>query len=623
MLGRTSSCLFPETKLPSTLLVVYAIAVFVLAANLLANELVSPIGLSTVCQATGTASRCLNEANVWVNLHKSLTSIAVTDNHVWGIDHRGVLWYLPDSHNPASWTRICPEVMQISAGHNLVCQINRSRHLLCAVSPDLVTKKLRWIDTGPTTFKQIAVSAGKQLWGVDRDGRLFQIADYARFSSTSIFVASGVEQVAVDGRGLICRHDLNQDVYCSSWSAPAAAANSAGEHILPWVKLPGGLHLQTIAAADGQVWGVSAGGDLWQLPDYTNRSTWLKIAPGSVSDNLAASAIPSRFSKSDFAANEVAVLLFMGQSNAVGYNTLPPRFIPQSLPNVWGVRNDGWNFLPGNKNGTVPFTKPIASIGSVEWSPFSLKPDGPDMNLGFNSNAGPGGNAANFAASQWQGLINAGWPLPDLYIIHIAWPSQGVDPTDAITADVPWVKHGINLWQPDLTAAKLPSYALAPFARRIVYLALQRLLATGKIPRIIGMQWNQWEAEAGNANPVTMTNAPGNYARLFKSFYAAVGTRYPIQITKPLAPYYSASVLKQMQKVFNDLAADDPDHISIIDVSRVSKAIFKDGVLGGGDGSVHYNLDTQQWFAKQAIGLCLENGTCGTRITTLPPSAPN
>jgi len=257
MLGRTSSCLFPKTKLPSTLLVVYAIAVFVLAANLLANELVSPIGLSTVCQATGTASGCLNEANVWVNLHKSLTSIAVTDNHVWGIDHRGVLWYLTDSHNPASWTRICPEVMQISAGHNLVCQINRSRHLLCAVSPDLVTKKLRWIDTGPTTFKQIAVSAGKQLWGVDRDGRLFQIADYARFSSTSIFVASGVEQVAVDGRGLICRHDLNQDVYCSSWSAPAAAANSAGEHILPWVKLPGGLHLQTIAAADGQVWGLS------------------------------------------------------------------------------------------------------------------------------------------------------------------------------------------------------------------------------------------------------------------------------------------------------------------------------------------------------------------------------
>jgi hypothetical protein len=313
----------------------------------------------------------------------------------------------------------------------------------------------------------------------------------------------------------------------------------------------------------------------------------------------------------------------MGQSNAVGYNVLPSRFISPSSPNVWGVTNAGWNFLPGNTNGTAAFTGSINSISSVQWTNYALTATGPDMNLGFNTNAGPGGDAANFAAYQWQGLINAGWQLPDLYIVHIAWPSQGVDAADTTTASAAWTTHGVNLWQPGLTATSAPSYALAPFARQITWLALEKILASGKTPRVLGMQWNQWEAEAGNASPVSIADAPTNYSNLMGGFFSAVGGHYPIQFVKPLSTAYGGNVLSQMQGVFAGLASGDPADFSVLDVSQTGSPIFSGGVLGGGDGAVHYNLDTQQWFATQAIGSCLQRASCGARIATLPANAPN
>ncbi len=579
----------------------------------------------TLCRIEGAASFCSDrppdpaDANgyhnlPWVNLHKALASIAVSDNHVWGLDSRGVLWYLPDFNSGKTWAKVAVGVAQVSAGHNLVCQVNKTQHLLCAGNSNRPFRKATWFDSGAANFKQIAVSAGRQLWAVDAGNNLIQIKDYTKLAGSSTVVASGVQQVAVGGRGMVCQVRLDQHVSCANWFAPAATPD-------PWVLIT--APLRNISAADGQIWGTDANGDLWQLPDYTNAATWFRIAHGANGQQIASASVPSQFLPAAFGAHDVAVLLFMGQSNGVGYNTLPARFMSPSSPNVWGVRNDGWNFLAGNKNGTVPFTSPISSITSVQWSNFALTPDGPDMNLGFNSNAGPGGNAANFAAYQWQGLVNAGWPLPDLYIIHIAWPSQGVDAADKITADVPWTKHGINLWQPGLPASLMPSYALAPFARRIVYLALQNLLANGKTPRLIGLQWNQWEAEAGNADPVSIANAPANYRRLFQGLYSAIGAHFPIQIVKPLAPYYSTRVLSEMQAVFAKMANDDPGDFSILDVSKVSQEIFQGGVLGGGDGTVHYNLDTHRWFAEQAIRLCLVNARCGVSITALPAAAPN
>ena len=594
---------------------------------------------TTVCQAQTAASYCTDTlpgtADAggyhdmgWVNLNKVLTAIAVSDDQVWGLDSAQVLWFLPNFKTSTAWLKVSSGVAQISAGHGLICQINANTHLLCSSSPNPAAstpdsngfQSVTWFDSGATNFAQVAVSAGTQIWAIDANANLYQIKDYTHVSTTSTPVASGVKQVAVDGRGTICQVNANAGVYCSDWSAPAATPTS-GYYGLPWVAT--GDQLTHIAVADGQVWGQDSASDLWQLPDYANSTTWFRIAHGTAGTQLAAASPPSQFTPADFASGEVAVLMFMGQSNAVGYNSMPARFVAPATPNVFGIQNAGWNFLAGNTNGTTPFTGAISSIASVQWTNFALTPTGPDMNLGFNSDAGPGGDAANFAAFQWQGLVNAGWNLPNLYIIHIAWPSQGVDPADTTTAAVAWTTHGVNLWQPLLTASQEPSYALAPFARTMMYRGLQNLLASGKVPRVIGLQWNQWEAEAGNPNPVSITDAPANYSELFNAFSTAVGSSFPVQLVKPLSQAYTPAVLATMQSVFANLAAANPATMSIIDVSQVSPTIFSGGVLGGGDGAIHYNLDTHEWFAVQAIGACVTLGNCGTRIPALPASPPN
>jgi hypothetical protein len=387
-------------------------------------------GHSTVCQANGSASYCSDEAPgpadangyhdlTWVNLNKSLASIAVSDNQVWGLDASGVLWFLPNFKSGTSWTMVASGVSQISAGHNLLCQINNNQHVYCSASPNPLLSQpdangfqsISWFDTGATNLRQISVSTGTQFWAVDSSSNLVQIKDYRNLSATSTMVAAGVQQVAVDGRGVVCQVNSDHYVYCSNWSVPASSAQG-GYSSLPWAKTT--TQLVNIAVADGQVVGTDSNGDVWQLPDYTNSSTWYRIAYGGASERLSAASAPSRFVPANFATGEVAVLLFMGQSNSVGYNVLPSRFISPSSPNVWGVTNAGWNFLPGNTNGTTPLSGSIASINSVQWSNYALTATGPDMNLGFNNDAGPGGDAANFAAYQWQGLINAGWQLPRL-----------------------------------------------------------------------------------------------------------------------------------------------------------------------------------------------------------------
>ena len=61
---------------------------------------------TTICQATqtGYGSFCsdqspgrvnagYNSLPAWISLGKPLSSITVSDNHIWGLDSAGTLWY--------------------------------------------------------------------------------------------------------------------------------------------------------------------------------------------------------------------------------------------------------------------------------------------------------------------------------------------------------------------------------------------------------------------------------------------------------------------------------------------------------------------------------------------------
>ncbi|WP_442783308.1 tectonin domain-containing protein [Collimonas fungivorans] len=608
----------------------------------------------TICQAQSGASWCSNQAPgpvnngyhslTWTNLNKNFVEITVANDVVWGIDSNTDLWQLPDFKSGIVWTKVAHGVKKIVSNGNLLCQINADNYIYCSTSltpPSTADANgyhsISWLKTKINTMSTIALGVGNKIWGIDSNQNLYLYNDYSNPVPANTYkVAANVYEIATDG-SVLCQKNVSRSVsesYCSNSLVPSATKDSNGYNSLSWTDL--GTSYSSLAVTGGQVWGVSPTSpfDVWYMPDYTNKSSWYKIASGGV--KVAVASAPSTVSViNPFASDEVPILIFMGQSNSAGMNAIPSSFTLTNAPNVWGITNVGWNYMAGNGNGTTPaFTSAISTISSVSWSHWTDSSSGNDMNLGFNNKGS--GNAADFAAYQWQSLINAGNKLPDLHIIHIGWPSQGIDPLDYYDPNAAnWVKHGVNLWQPGLDTSKQPSYALAPFARRILYLALRDIMNSGKVPRIIGMQWNQWEAEADNTtaaskkSATTVANAPGNYATLFKGFYDAVGAHFPIQIVKPLS---TAAVFNgytpTMQKVFSDLMAAAPSDYSIIDASTTvvsPNSIYTGGSLGGGDGSVHYNLDTHKWFAAQAINTCLVNGKCGTRIlsTILPGTAPN
>ena len=278
--------------------------------------LVSSPAHSTICQTQATTSYCTDQAPgaadasgyhdlVWVNLGKALTAIAVSDDQVWGLDAAQILWFLPNFKQGTTWIKVTSGVTQISAGHNLICQLSTIGHLLCASSanpqasaPDANGfQNVTWFDAGATNLKQIAVSAGKQIWGVDANSNVVRVTDYTNLAATTTLVGSGVSQVAVDGRGTVCQVNGNGNVYCSNWSVPAAVASPAPYHGLPWVNT--GFALTHIAVADGVAWGVDASANIWQLSDYTNSSSWYRIANTGTTAAQSAGAsvripIPSR-----------------------------------------------------------------------------------------------------------------------------------------------------------------------------------------------------------------------------------------------------------------------------------------------------------------------------------------
>jgi hypothetical protein len=598
-------------------------------ANATANTTICRIqSASSYCSDTPPADEAKKYGNydyrdlIWVNLNKTLSSISVDNNKVWGLDSTSRLWFLPNFKDSTSnWIKVAAGVKQISARNNLICQVNSNKRVYCSISPDPASRppdqngyqSIKWLDTGAYDFKQVAVSAGAQMWGIDSNNNLIQIKDVKNFAGSSTYVAAGVAQVAVDGNGMVCQINGDGGSYCSSWGAPSTSPSANSYYGLNWTKLNSSVSFIKITAADGKLYGVDGNGDLWFIPNYLNDSTWYRITNiGLTGASISAASMPSKYNDGSFAANEVAVLAFMGQSNSVGINTMPQIFVAPSFTNVFGVDNKGWNYLPGNKNGVIPFYGAINSIQSISWTNWSS--DG-SKNLGFNNITGHAANAANFAAFRWQNLINAGWKLPDLYIAHIAWPSQGVDILDTTTSQVSWTVHGVNLWQPKLTAENLPSYALAPFARTVLNLGIKTIISNGKVPRFLGLQWNQWEAEGGQS--VTINNAPQNYTNLVNYFNLALGDKLNIQFVKPLA--LLSSTIK-MQKVFIDLVATDPINLSLIDLSSDAVPLFSNGVWGGGDAKVHYDIDAHIWFANQSLMPCLVNSSCGKKISTLPSS---
>ncbi|AOM39517.1 hypothetical protein [Xenorhabdus hominickii] len=282
--------------------------------------------------------------------------------------------------------------------------------------------------------------------------------------------------------------------------------------------------------------------------------------------------------------NDAPLFIVLGQSNSYGHGTqLPPdERITQGLNNVFTLTLPevySINFPTINWTGLTSFGN--ANIGA----PVGL----------LRGNQDHPYNAANRFAKLWQDHINQGntLHLPDLYVILMGYGGQGMyldNPPD-------------NRWAPEHDPKEVDS--LYPRAIRTLRMAIESLRKMGKNPLILAVHWNQWEAETESLAAAKASEM--NFNRIITGISDAISScQIPWRLYYPLSVAFDPISTSYVNEAIKDVIAADPKYRSLIDArnSPDYTGVASDyGVFLPDE--MHYNGDTQTWFAQQEWELIL------------------
>jgi len=302
--------------------------------------------------------------------------------------------------------------------------------------------------------------------------------------------------------------------------------------------------------------------------------------------------------------NDAPVLVVLGQSNAQGYNQFltgaDVSRIGQHLAHVKGLS------VAANRSLTTE---------DVSWDGFSVD----NHNLGdYSQNTY---NLAGEFAKLWDDAVTQHTAnLPDLYVIHIAWPGQGIKG---------WENGNNNLWWPERTPDSINSQF--PLANRMLGMAMQNLIKAGKRPRLIGIHWDQWETEAWSHSFATQADVVRNYKNLIEQFQATVGgADFPFYLYYPRTPAYDAAATAMIASAFTQMAQDKSLNVSLIDAAAAKdeaghplystdKPYY--GIFD--TDSLHYSGTVQKWFARKQWDLTFRHDKYGPVVKkVVVPNAP-
>jgi hypothetical protein len=296
-------------------------------------------------------------------------------------------------------------------------------------------------------------------------------------------------------------------------------------------------------------------------------------------------------------ADDAPVFIVLGQSNSYGHNTL--------------LEEDEQINTPGLNNVFTLSESDTYSISfpSVTWRGLTTLGD---ANIGTPKGSSLGNqnnpvNAANRFAALWQNHITSGndLSLPDLYVILMGWGSQGMyqGATDN------------NRWSPDRNESDVES--LYPRTLRTLRMAMDSLRCIGKNPRIISIQWNQWESEA-LSTPAAMASAM-NFNRIISGINDALGSSdTPWHFFYPLSRVYDSERTEKVIQSLESVVAAEPTLRSFIDPRNAPHytGIAPDFGIFGSD-NVHYNAQTHRWFAQLEWNK-IASGYKGIPLATVP-----
>ncbi len=269
------------------------------------------------------------------------------------------------------------------------------------------------------------------------------------------------------------------------------------------------------------------------------------------------------------ASNDVAVLFAFGQSNSVGRTTETDasQYTASVNDHVYIARSD-------NR---------LRSKDPISWSPYDprnkdniLGRDARTLKFNVSSNASekPLANTVLYIADWWS-KNRVSLNLPDLYIVHLAIGGQSINcRSPACQGDLGYLSDqwsvavtSANSFVNPLGAAAVPKasetdVSLFNSARSLISRTIYSLQKQNKRPRILGVDWNQWEGDSG-----TYTHAYAYAANLDKviagfnsaAFGSAAGTS-----TLPIWFHYP---LRQ-----SILSEDELNKITIIERTVVAKA---------------------------------------------------
>ncbi|MED7949980.1 galactose-binding domain-containing protein, partial [Streptomyces sp. BE303] len=292
----------------------------------------------------------------------------------------------------------------------------------------------------------------------------------------------------------------------------------------------------------------------------------------------ADTAVPARFDLD----TDAPVLIVLGQSNAVGYNAPITDPADKAQCGAFG-HVKGLNRQNNRQVGAV----------QAVWTPYTCS----GTNLGEEWNNGLGYSVATVTALRWERAVNAGAALPDLNVIHVAWPSQGMQQTDG----------AYNLWWPGRNPAQVDS--LHPLAAKTISNGLRALQEAGKRPRVIGMHWNQWETEAWMNTTISASHVGQAFLNVLEPLRAAAGSAaYPIFLYRPRTTKYAPTPTQHVVDALADLTSRPaPNPYKLIDPAAATSAsgapLFTPSAaptfgIFASDG-VHYNRAVQEWFADR------------------------
>lgn len=279
---------------------------------------------------------------------------------------------------------------------------------------------------------------------------------------------------------------------------------------------------------------------------------------------------------------KVAVFMIFGQSNATGH-AMPMKeedYILFPLKNVWGLNREPNQSFDNTELIFTGYTSNGMNLAETQDNTYSVP---------------------NQLAKIWQGEIDKGENLPDLYIVQISIGSQGL----------------YDMWNMEMERKLKPGklgeveISLFPYTVHILKLLNKYFKDNDLEPDFVGMHWRGGEQETRRPlEPMMNGKLKNDYKTFFNALRDALGYKAPIVLHKmPFVEVFAKEdttgahlgVMTYINYVFEQLTFE-MEGVKIFDPTKCpfyNPSIWDSGIYRW--DLIHYTGELNMWVAEEIL----------------------